>query len=301
MAEKIPVWLFVTMDCERVCPHDMSAHGVWGPPNTSFSRDAISRFDDVLSEYGLVGTYFVVPDLAAEHPEVWERLTGRGCELGLHLHPQAFGTWLEWDRPLGGYPAAQGREVLARACDVWAGAFVRRPRVFRAGNFSGDVGLFPVLREAGLVAGSTVLPGRRMTAYAADWRGFPQGAQFRPESRSPAEAFLEAPVSAERDPDVGADGFCNPRHLRVESVLSDDVAFCSGVLRGCLDGPTARPGMPRTIVVMSHNTADFTDRQFEARLRRLVDLIHAEVSARGLEVRNAPLLTFRAAALSAVR
>ena len=98
MGERACIRLFVSMDCERVCPHDMSAHGVWGPPDSAFSRRAISRFDEVLAEYGLLGTYFVVPDLAVEHLEVWERLAARGCELGLHLHPQSFGRWLEWGR-----------------------------------------------------------------------------------------------------------------------------------------------------------------------------------------------------------
>jgi len=71
MNDKSAIRVLFSMDCERVCSHDMSAHGIWGPADLRASERAIRRFHEVLSESDWSATFFIVPDLAAAHADLW--------------------------------------------------------------------------------------------------------------------------------------------------------------------------------------------------------------------------------------
>lgn len=192
------LYVFFTMDCERVIDRDMSRHGIWGPPDWAFSERSIRRFHAILADEGLTATYFIVPDVAKAHAKLWAELAASGNELGLHLHPQGFGDF-RWTRFMPEYSGANQLKLLDEAITVWKDAIGYRPRVFRPGNFSGSPTMFPTLLKAGLIAGSVSLPGRVRKGYFADWAGFSSGAQFLPKDvdRADASSKCRSPPAAD--------------------------------------------------------------------------------------------------------
>ena len=279
------LYIFFTMDCEAVCDRDMSQFNMGAPPDWQFSGRSIRRFDEVLGDEGLVGTYFIVPDNARVHRDMWQELAERGNELGLHLHPQGFGDG-RWDRFFGEYDARTQLQLLREAGDAWSDALGRRPRVFRPGNFSGDPSVVPTLIEAGFVAGSVSLPERVRPELAAAWRGVPHSCALVPADAPRPDAFLEVPVSSWTE--AAAGDRHDPPHLRVEARSMDEGAFRTVIAQN-LDSPLPVPPLPRTLVVMTHNTPDYTEAAMEQRLRRLIDQIRDGAANRGLRVVNSSI------------
>jgi len=167
------LYVFFTMDCERVVDRDMSRHGIWGPPDWAFSERSIRRFHAILADEGLIATDFIVPDVAKAHAKLWSELGARGNELGLHLHPQGFGD-MKWTRFMPEYGEADQLKLLDEAMTAWKDAIGHRPCVFRPGNFSGSSTIFPTLLEAGLVAGRFRCPDACARAISPTGLDFPQ-------------------------------------------------------------------------------------------------------------------------------
>ena len=278
------IHIFFTMDCERALTRDMSRFCMGSPPDWAFSERTIRRFDAILAEEGYVATYFIVPDTATAHADMWAELAARGNELGLHLHAQGFGG-MRWDRFFGEYDVASQLKLLDEAMEVWADAIGRRPTVFRPGNFSGGPSLFATLLKAGFVAGSVALPGRVRREMFADWKDFGASCRFVPADLAPGDAFLEVPVSASHSRALGEGEHRDPLHLRVEAKSMDDALFREVVAEN-LTGPVADPSLPRTLVVMTHNTPDYTEAQYEDRLRSLIGIIRTCVTEVGLRAIN---------------
>ena len=275
--------VFFTMDCERAVDVDLSRFNMGGPPDWSFSEKTIRRFSEVLREEGFVATYFVVPDTARAQSALWRELTETRSEVGLHLHPQGFGH-MRRDRFFGDYDEPSQLKLLAEATSVWAQALGRAPEVFRPGNFSGSPGIFPTLLKAGLVAGSVSLPGRVRLELGAQWAGFGTACRLMPREWREGAPFLEIPVSASLS-EPGAPSRHDPKHLRVEARSMTARDF-EEVIAQNLDCPLLDERMPRTLVVMTHNTPDYTDPAMEQRLRDLVAMIHEAASARGMAICN---------------
>jgi len=296
MIDPRDLYVFFTMDCERVCDRDLSMHGIWGPPDWAFSERSIRRFDQILCEEGLIGTYFIVPDTAEAHPALWAELTARGSELGLHLHPQGFGD-LRWDRFLPEYDESARIELLREAMDVWQRALGRRPTVFRPGNFSGNVALFPTLLRAGLIGGSVALPGRVRQDFRANWADLGASCRFLPDDADRAAAFLEVPVSASASRFVGTDDHRDPLHLRVEAQTMDTDLFREVVVEN-LTCRLPDPSFPRSLVVMTHNTPDYTEDRWERRLRDLIRIIRSCAEAHGMCLVNTTIERLRQMLLS---
>lgn len=278
------VQIFFTMDCERALKRDMSRFCMGRPPDWAFSERSIRQFDAILAEEGYVVTYFIVPDTAVAHGGMWTELAARGNELGLHLHAQGLGD-MQWDRFFGEYDEGLQLQLLDEAMEVWANALGHRPTVFRPGNFSGSPSVFATLLKAGLVAGSVALPGRVRGEMFADWKDFGASCRFVPAELAPGDAFLEVPVSASHNRALGEGERRDPLHLRVEAKSMDDALFREVVTEN-LTGPVADPSLPRTLVVMTHNTPDYTEAQNEDRLRSLIGIIRTCVTEVGLRAIN---------------
>ena len=160
--------LFVTftMDCERI--QEFSPPG--GPETWDRSEQAISGFADVLSAQGLVGTFFIVPETAHQHRELFLSLEAKGFELGMHLHPHSFAD-LRHQEYLGGYDYEMQVSLLSQAAEVWAEGLGRRPTTFRPGNFSANDSTFLALYNVGFRQGSVSAPERVLPEYKAVWSG----------------------------------------------------------------------------------------------------------------------------------
>ena len=300
MIDARTLYVVFTMDSEQVLDRDMSAHGIWGPLDWAASERSIRRFDAILGEEGFPATYFIVPDTARAHAPMWHELAERGNELGLHLHAQALGHALRWDRFLGDYAGAEQATLLGEAVGAWESALGRRPVVFRPGNFSGSPELFPVLLESGLLAGSVALPGRVRDAYAAHWDGSSPHCHFEPAATERERAFLEAPVTASSQRFIGQGRQCDPLHLRVEAKSMDERLF-GEVIEERLADPPRDPSLPRTLVVMTHNTHDYTDPDLEARLRALICLVRSAADAHGLRIATTTLEGLRQTLVAGLR
>ena len=285
------VHVFFTMDCERARPRDLSEFCIWGPPDWEFSERSIRRFDAILAEEGYVATYFIVPDTAVAHAGMWAELAARGNELGLHLHAQGFGD-MRWDRFFGEYDEDSQLKLLDEAMEAWATAVGRRPTVFRPGNFSGNPSVFGTLLKAGLVAGSVALPGRVRREVFADWRGFGASCRLLPSDADPQEAFLDVPVSASHARALGEGEHRDPLHLRVEAKSMGQDSLREVVAEN-LTGPVADPSLPRTLVVMTHNTPDYAQAEYEDRLRSLIGITRACVAEAGLRAVNGTIDALR--------
>ena len=298
VGERLPseVHLFFTMDCERVLDRDMSKHGIWGPPDWAFSERSIRRFDAILADEKLMATYFIVPDVARAHAKTWAELAARGNELGMHLHPQGFGD-MKWKQFMPEYTQADQLKLLDEAMTAWQKAIGYRPLVFRPGNFSGSPTMFPTLLRAGLVAGSVSLPGRVRPAYHANWAEFSPEAQFLPAGVDRADAFLELPVTVRRGSADDGGRHRDPAHLRVEACSIGPEQFAE-IIRKHLSAPPADASMPRILVVMTHNTPDYTEASMETHLRDLIQTIRTAAVERDFRLVNTSMLTLRERLLS---
>ena len=297
MTDPSPLHLFFTMECERVVPGGMAAVGTGGPESWEYCEDATRRFDEILAGEGFVATYFITPDTAVAQSAMWLELAERGNELGLHLHAQMFGDG-RWDRYVGEYDDDSRAELFGDAVGVWRSALGRRPRVFRAGNFSGDASLFPSLLQAGLIGGSASLPGRNRLEFHAKWAGFGRTCQFFPADADRTDAFLEIPVSASGSRFIGDEDNRDPLHLRVESHSMDNDLFREVVAEN-LDLPLVDPTVSRTLCVMTHNTPDYTSAEMEQRLRDLIGIIRQCANERGFAVRSTTIEDLRRKMLDA--
>ena len=287
----------MTMDCERIKPESPPG----GPPDWGFSRRAIEGFRSVLAEEGVRGTFFIVPENAARHVNVWQGMDPEAFELGLHLHPQSLGD-RSHDEYLGAYSADAQCNLIQAASDAWTQALGRRPLAFRPGNFSANDATFGVLSELGFTHGSVSSPGRCMPGFRAVWSGAdPYVHRSHPYFRliGGGLEFVEAPVAEDltrfrlADPQRAL-----PHELRVEW---GDAASHGLTIRNCLSAMLdARPPV-LAIVGLTHNHEDYFSRDscHVASLRAIIRHARQAAADHGLEFTPATIGQIRQALLDA--
>ncbi len=165
-----PLFICFTMDVERI--RAQSPGG--GPESWDVSERSIRSYSSLLNEWQYPVTYFITPEAAEYHAELFRALQQRKNECGMHFHVES---WREnYSNPalfktLGGYPSAQQREMLEAARDQVHTALSTKPTAFRGGYFSANNATYSVLTELGFTCGSTSLPGRRFPQRFARWIG----------------------------------------------------------------------------------------------------------------------------------
>ncbi len=165
-----PLFICFTMDVERI--RSQSPGG--GPPSWDVSERALRSYTQSLNERGYPVTYFIVPEAAEHHAELFRDFQRQKNECGMHFHieswrenyqnPKAFKT-------LGGYEGPQQQEMLAAARDQVHNAIGMNPVAFRGGYFSANNETYKVLADLGFTCGSTSLPGRNWPKKYARWVG----------------------------------------------------------------------------------------------------------------------------------
>lgn len=246
------LYVTFTMDCERI--EAFSPPG--GPKTWDLSERAIRGFAQLLFNHRLVATFFIVPETAQRHRDLFLELQQRGFELGMHLHPQSFADQSH-DEYLGAYSYEDQLDLLSQAAEAWAEALGRRPTTFRPGNFSASDGTFRALHEAGFRQGSVSAPERVMPGYRAVWAGAdPYAHHAHPQFRLiPGDLdFYEVPVSEDWSRRIW-DGK-SAMELRVEAAgIQDHRQTIDTRLTDMLE-----KDIPvKTIVCITHNVFDYTD------------------------------------------
>ncbi len=165
-----PLFICFTMDVERI--RAQSPGG--GPESWDVSERSIRSYSNLLNEQQYPVTYFLVPEAAEYHAELFRALQQRKNECGMHFHVES---WREnycnpsQFKALGGYPGVQQHEMLGAARDQVQVALGIKPTAFRGGYFSANNATYTVLTDLGFTCGSTSLPGRRLPQRNAYWIG----------------------------------------------------------------------------------------------------------------------------------
>lgn len=246
------VYVTFTMDCERIAA--FSPPG--GPRDWGLSERAIRGFAEVLERHGLVATFFIVPETAEQHRELFLGLEEQGFELGMHLHPQSFGD-LHHKEYLGAYSFEEQVGLLSQAADMWAEALGKRPTSFRPGNFSANDDTFRALWEAGFRQGSVSAPERVLPGCRAVWAGtdpYPHHAHAHFRLVPGDLDFYEVPVTEDWSRRMW-EGRC-ALELRVEAAgIADHRQTLDTRLKDMAD----REISVKAIVAITHNVFDYTD------------------------------------------
>jgi hypothetical protein len=246
------VYVTFTMDCERIAA--FSPPG--GPRDWGLSERAIRGFAEALERHGLVATFFIVPETAQQHKELFLGLEERGFELGMHLHPQSFGD-LRHQEYLGACGFEEQVALLSQAAQMWSEALGKRPMSFRPGNFSANDDTFRALCEVGFRQGSVSAPERVLPACRAVWAGtdpYPHHAHAHFRLIPGGLDFYEVPVTEDWSRRMW-EGRC-ALELRVEAAgITDHRQTIDTRLRDMVD----REIPVKTIVSITHNVFEYED------------------------------------------
>jgi len=278
------LYVCFTMDCERI--RRFSPPG--GPQTWEISERAIEGFSEVLLSHGLVGTFFIVPETAHRHRDLFLELEERGFELGMHFHPQSFGD-LRYGEYLGAYSYEEQVEILSQAADVWAEALGRRPRTFRPGNFSANDSTFRALYDLGFRQGSVSAPERVMPKYRAVWAGaYPYAHHVHPHFRLiPGDLdFFEVPVTEDRERRTWEGK--SAMELRVEMAGVEDHRR---TIDRCVADMVENQVPVKTIVAVTHNFIDYEDPEEPRRrvLEEMAEYVQKAALRFGLKLRPATI------------
>jgi peptidoglycan/xylan/chitin deacetylase (PgdA/CDA1 family) len=250
------------MDCEPaktdVTPYASKMSGS-GPSDYHESERAIMAYCAAVASYGYAVTIFAHPEIAVHHRDLLLELQDQGACLGLHLHPYKFGKGRhKYD--LGAYSAAEQREMLLEAVEVWEKALGQMPLYFRAGYFSANDSTFRVLQALGFRGGSLSLPGRVLPGHHSVWAGaelYPHRADLNFRQRKGDSDFVEVPVSVDLARPVQAGTVGEP--VYEWPYIPAHIYDHREVIRDILE--RFRSDTPRcgTIVMDTHNDQDYAD------------------------------------------
>jgi peptidoglycan/xylan/chitin deacetylase (PgdA/CDA1 family) len=140
---------------------------------------------DLLADHNATATFFVVGEVAEEHPEVIAEMAECGHEVASHTHTHRLLSSLDTDTQL---------EELERSRDAIRAATGQEVVGFRAPAFDVPTGLFQRLYDAGYTYDSSIVPARWIPGwYGGEYSMTAPGstADIEPESKE----LGELPVS----------------------------------------------------------------------------------------------------------
>lgn len=262
------VSVLVTMDVEPV-KQDPN----WtGPEDAETSERLIRAYHDIAHSHGFPVSFFIHPEAAELHAELFHDLADQGDCLGLHLHPIRF-QHPRYDRELGFYTGDQQHEILSRAKQCWSEAMGEEPAFFRPGAFSANDASFPTLVKLGFRGGSLSIPGRVWPERYSVWAGAcldPHRANASFRQVAGDLPFANIPLSVDTTSVVGTQGFTCYRDLRPNA---RDVPV-EETLRNIMAGlAERRPAVP-VVHLVTHNDQPFDDPDSES-TRRLEALLRS--------------------------
>lgn len=147
------------------------------------------------------------------------------------------------------------------ALDVWEKALGFKPLSFRPGNLSANMDTYKVLYKLGFRQGSSYIPNRNIRKGGAVW----VNADPFPHHVSGLD-FLEVPITSDISEPI-KEG--DPVHLRIERYNAQ--ILCK-LVEKWVSLLVERNVRVKTIVNITHNTIDYSDRECKCR-KRLEELI----------------------------
>ncbi len=261
------LFVLFTMDVE---PRSEKT-GNSGPASDEAGMHSVRDFQGILHSAGYRGTYFVHPELVEAYPEFYRTIERAGSGVGLHLHTSKFaGATRRCE--LGGFEAAEQRELIESASKMYENGLGVRPLIFRPGCFSANDSTYGVLYDLGFIGGGISIPGRIWPDRFCVWSGacpythfahrtFRQCAGDLPFVDIPLSVGLTTPLCHHPV------GFQHYRDLRPGGVYSetDEVAYNRReLLRQILQGMAADDPPVKTLVIDVHNDRDFTSAASQA-------------------------------------
>ena len=242
---KSPFFVNWSIDCEA------TQHSVNDP---DLGLRAASGYADILDEYGLKGTFFIIPGDAESSSVFYTSLPDRGHEVGLHLHPGDEG-YFEF---AGVMSPEEQYELVSVAKKRWTEAMGFEPVCFCMGYASANDYTYGVLEDLGFKYGQVGLPGRRLVETACVWEGEPLDIHYanRYNRLLPGQLdFVDVPHTI--DPESYMWGGKHPQDLRVELVDAKNHWYTAykSVMRQVNDD-----SIPvKVLRGVTHNTFDYSD------------------------------------------
>lgn len=278
----------VTMDCEK--PNDSGNARVSGPPSWSDSERFISGYVSVAEAFGHPVSFFIHPEVAKPHAELFLSLEARGCNIdGLHLHPWKYRP--DSFRSHFGHLVAEEQLTLVRqATEDYRAAFARRPRYFRPGTFSANDATASTLVELGFIGGSLSVPGRIFPDLGAVWAGCPADPHLMDGAfrMSPGSLpFANMPLTV----DLSQTRKSGPRVWHPDLRPDQNETDFPGLVERIVTQIIERDPPIKVINIVTHNDNDYSDPQSRVRgnFAQTLRSIARSCEAHGLSHRGATI------------
>jgi peptidoglycan/xylan/chitin deacetylase (PgdA/CDA1 family) len=253
------IYIVLSMDCEPVRSAENVSLATSGPLTYEDSARFIHAYAAKAAAYQFPVSFFIHPEVATAHPEVFLELEQNGATLGLHIHPYKIRD-TRFTAHFGALSVNEQRTIVAEAGAIWHTAIGRRPLYFRSGTFSANDNTFQVLAELGFQGGSLSCPGRMYPDLYAVWAGAPldphrANATFRMMEGNLDFINVPLTVDASRLEQRGPHAFY--RDLRPDYLEADYLQTARNIVKQLIDRKPIAP----IIMVVTHNDNDFTDPQ----------------------------------------
>ncbi len=287
------VLVTVSMDCERIRSESYRGDGT---ASWEMSEKAITGLAELLREEGMQGSFLPTPATAEKQAGLFHELRRQGFEVGMQFHCDSFRDGC-YRKVLGEYDQAEQLEILTAAKADWEDALGLPLRTYRSGYLSANDATFPILAELGVEQCSCSKPGRYRPDIAARWYGAPAyahrvgtGSRLVPGQLG----LVEVPVTSHPGERFSREPSFDPRELRPDSQHAPEV-YREIVDLALWEMELLQPPV-KTIVVLTHNTIDYTaeDDRRRVLLVEILRYIKAK-AAEGWEVVPATFADIRAA------
>ncbi len=251
------LFVVLTMDCEPIRSAKGATQATSGPITYEESARFIEAFTQRAAARGFPLTFFIHPETAQAHPELFLRWQSAGACLGLHIHPYKIRN-TRFRTHFGALSELEQTVLISEASAIWSEALGSRPRYFRPGTFSANDATFPVLTRLGFRGGSISCPGRMYPDLYAIWSGAPNDPHYGNASfrQMPGHLdFVNLPLSVDLSQPEERDGRSFYRDLRPDYQQADYPTIARNLIAQLR---ARQPAVP-TLVVVTHNDNDFSN------------------------------------------
>jgi peptidoglycan/xylan/chitin deacetylase (PgdA/CDA1 family) len=253
------IYIAVTMDCEPVRSAVGATQTTSGPLTYEDSARFIDGFAGYAQQNGFPVSFFIHPEVAQAHPQLFLDWEQKGACLGLHIHPYKINR-TRYRSHFGALTPLEQTILLSEASAVWREAIGRLPIYFRPGTFSANDATFRILTELGFRGGSLSCPGRMYPDLYAVWTGAPLDPHYANEAFRLMEGnldFVNLPLTVDVSSIATVNGRSFSRDLRPDYLEADYDEIAGNIVAQLQERNPVVPVM----MVVTHNDNDFTNPQ----------------------------------------
>ena len=218
-------------------------------------RRAIEGFCEILESVGWTSTLFLMPEEIESMSDLLGRKADAGHEIALHLHPDESGFR---SGCLGVYSYDEQMEIVGKAMETFERILGIRPESVRPGFGSANDATFPVMAEMGIRQTSASMPGRKMSAFAANWAGAPLFTHYaHPDNRflEGGLDLVEFPISVDWETMIW--GGIHPQDIRVEYTDVKNHVF---TIRKIMQRQVTDNLLFKALLPFTHNLFEYSDK-----------------------------------------